>query len=133
MIEVTFESKLRQSAELAVKVGLNIQAGQHLGLTGRGSGIALTSFMRQVVDIAYQTGASYVDALVLDGHMDLVRLQHATQESLEFYPAWPKERLLAILEQGGAIMSIFAGDLNLLAGQDPERINLSGRSAALVI
>jgi len=37
------------------------------------------------------------------------------------------------LEQGGAIMSIFAGDLNLLAGQDPERINLSGRSAALVI
>ncbi len=133
MVEASFESKLRQYAELAVKVGLNIQAGQQLGLTGRGSGNALTVFMRHVVEIAYQAGASYVDALVLDGYMELIRLQYATQESLNFYPAWSKERVLAILEQGGAIMSIFAGDPNLLAGQDPERINLSSRSAALVI
>ena len=131
MSNPTSESKISQYAELAIRVGLNLQPGQHLGLTGRGSGPALTSFIRQVVESAYQAGASYVDAFVLDGHYELIRLQHATQESLDYYPDWPKDRLMAIVEQGGAIMSISAGDPNLLAGQDPERISMSSRSAAL--
>ena len=131
MSNPTFESKISQYAELAIRVGLNLQPGQHLGLTGRGSGPALTSFIRQVVESAYQAGATYVDAFVLDGHYELIRLQHATQESLDYYPDWPKDRLMAIVEQGGAIMRISAGDPNLLAGQDPERISMSSRSAAL--
>jgi aminopeptidase len=131
MSNTTFESKLSQYAELAIRVGLNLQPGQHLGLTGRGSGPALTSFMRQVVESAYQAGATYVDAFVLDSQYELSRLQHATQESLDYYPDWPKDRLMDIVEQGGAIMSVSAGDPNLLSGQDPERISISSRAKAL--
>ena len=131
MSNPTFDSRLSQYAELAIRVGLNLQPGQHLGLTGRGSGPALTSFIRQVVEIAYQVGATYVDAFVLDSHHELIRLQNATQDSLEYYPAWPNDRLMTIVEQGGAIMGISASDPNLLAGQDPERISMSSRSAAL--
>jgi len=74
MSNTTFESKLSQYAELAIRVGLNLQPGQHLGITGRGSGPALTSFMRQVVESAYQAGATYVDAFVLDSQYELPRL-----------------------------------------------------------
>jgi len=131
MSTTTFESKLSQYAELAIRIGLNLQPGQQLGISGRGSGPALTPFMRQLVEIAYKTGASYVDSMVLDDHHDLLRLQHAEQESLDYYPSWPNARSMSIVEQGGAVMGISAADPNLLAGQDPERIAVASRSAAL--
>lgn len=126
-----FEIKLRQYAELAVRVGLNIQPGQNLGLVGRGSGQELISFMRLVVENAYQVGAAYVDAMILDDHYDLIRLQHAGMDSLDYYPVWPNDRLMAIIDQGGAVMSITAGDPNLLAGQDPAKIAIASRAAAM--
>jgi aminopeptidase len=38
---------------------------------------------------------------------------------------------MAIVEQGGAVMTISASDPNLLAGQDPDRIAMVSRAAAL--
>ena len=126
-----FESKLQQYAELAVRVGLNLQPGQHLGITAYGSGAALTAFVRLVVESAYRVGAAYVDAIIIDDHNDLVRIQNADQDSLNYSPSWQNDRNMAIINKGGAILGISARDPNLLAGQEPERVAMVSQSAAL--
>lgn len=126
-----FESKLQQYAELAVRVGLNLQPGQHLGITAHGSGTASTAFARLVVESAYRAGAAHVDALIIDDQYDLIRIQNADQDSLSFSPSWPNDRDMAIINKGGALLGISARDPNLLAGQEPERVAMVSQSAAL--
>jgi aminopeptidase len=130
MSPTAFETQLNTYIDLALHVGLNLQQGQDLNVSGQGSGPAVQPFIRQLVENAYKAGARYVDVLWTDDQLAAIRLQHASRDSLAFVPQWRIDRSLAAIERGSAVMSVFAADPNLLANQDVERVAIAGKAQA---
>lgn len=114
-----FERNLEKYAEVAVKIGLDFQAGQAFYLRAP---IEARELVHAVVRQAYKAGASEVIVNWSDPVLDLIRLQHASDEALVAFPHWQMEHMVKFMDDGGAIMGIGASDPELLAGQDPERM-----------
>ena len=121
-----FEQRLQQYAELALKVGLNLQPGQRLLVRGPysnpGVSIQAAPLVRQVVASAYRMGARRVDVVWHDDQVLLSRLQHAPLDSIEEYPEWLAKGMLEYVERGDAMLAILAEDPGLLDKQDPDRV-----------
>ncbi|MGD8865263.1 MAG: aminopeptidase [Anaerolineales bacterium] len=122
----TFEENLRKYAELAIRVGNNIQPGQRLLILGRwlnrGVPPELTPFVRELVRAAYQAGARYVDVIWADQGTELTRFEMAPDDSFDEYPKWFVSALLEYLQRGDPTLVISAEDPQLFAGQDPDKV-----------
>jgi len=122
-----FEKNLEKYAEVIVKVGLNIQPGQRL-LIGMpfyailGTPIELAPLVRLVVTHAYKAGARLVEVMWNDEQMELVRYQHAPQDSFEEFPTWRTDAALEVAKSGDAILIFGSGTPELLSEQDSELI-----------
>ncbi|TFH35094.1 MAG: aminopeptidase [Anaerolineales bacterium] len=128
-----FERKLEKYAEVAVRVGNNLQPGQRLLIIGkwlnRGVPPELTKFIQKVTVAAYQAGAPLVDVIWADQQTDLLRFQYAPNDSFDEYPLWFVSALLEYLERGDALMVLFAEDPQLLKDQDPDIVAQATRAA----
>ncbi|MFX1375799.1 MAG: aminopeptidase [Promethearchaeota archaeon] len=122
-----FKQNLDKYADVILKVGLNLQQGQRL-LVGvvnpinKGTPLELASFIRLIVQKAYQMGAKFVEVMWDDPQLTLIRLQHAPRDSFKEVSIWRKEAALEFSEKGDAILAIAAQDPELFIGQDPELI-----------
>ncbi len=125
-MSLSFEQKLRNYADLAVKIGVGLQAGQRLMVRAPVEGAPL---VRLIAESAYKAGASLVDVLWSDDAITLARFQYAPRDSFEEFPTWRAEALAAAAERGDAILSIHATDPDLLKDQDLELIARSRRVA----
>ncbi len=123
-----FERKLEKYAEVAVRIGNNLQKGQRLLITGRwrnrGVPPELDYFVQKITVAAYKAGAPYVDVIWMDQQTELLRFQHAPRDSFEEYPQWHRQALLEYFERGDTILGIAAEDPELLVDQDPELVGL---------
>jgi aminopeptidase len=128
-----FDKLLEKYAEVAVRVGNNLQPGQRLLITGRwrnrGVPPELTYFVEKITVAAYNAGASFVDVIWMDQQTELLRFQHAPRESFEEYSQWYVTALLEYLERGDAIMGIRAENPELLKDQDPELVVLVNKTS----
>lgn len=115
--------RVRRYAELAVRVGANVQPGQEVYLWCQ---VEHASLAREIVDVAYQGGAKFVHTVYYDPHNKLSRLAHADASTLEYVPDWWESFFAEIDDRRGAFIQL-AGDPvpNLLQGQDPERMKLA--------
>jgi len=59
------EDRVRALAELAVKVGANVGDGQYLLVFGL---VEHAPLVREIADVAYGSGARYVDVSYIDQH-----------------------------------------------------------------
>jgi aminopeptidase len=125
-VELSFEQKLQNYAELAVKIGVGLRAGQRLMVRAPIESAPLT---RLIVASAYKAGARLVDVLWTDDAITLARFNHAPRDSFEEYPTWQAEALTQIAEKGDAVLSIYATDPDLLKDQDPDLVTLVQRVA----
>ncbi|MBN1507065.1 MAG: aminopeptidase [Sedimentisphaerales bacterium] len=116
---------LQRYADVVVKVGLNLQAGQRLFIVAP---IATAALVRQVAISAYEAGARYVDIAWWDQQMDLLRLRHAPRDSFGEFPDWPATAALEYINRGDAFLSVFGDDPDLLSGQDAELVGASTRA-----
>jgi aminopeptidase len=123
---LSFEQKLANYADLAVKVGLNIQPGQHLIIRAP---IESAPLARLIVASAYKSGARLVDVMWDDDAVTLARFQHAPRDSFKEFPTWRTEALRQHAQNGDAILSIYAADPDLLKDQDPELIAIAQKTA----
>jgi aminopeptidase len=73
-------------AELAVRVGANVQPGQDVVVLARD--VEQAPLVRAVADCAYREGARYVSAVYFDAYVNHSRLRHAPVETLGFVPDW---------------------------------------------
>lgn len=80
---MTFEEKLQAYAELAVKVGVNIQPGQYLLVN---TSVEALDFARLVVKEAYKAGAGRVHVNFSDDEMDRAYFEHASDEEFNRFP-----------------------------------------------
>jgi len=122
-----FELNLDKYAEVIVKVGLNLQPGKRL-LVGAprqsayGIIIELAPLVRLITKKAYQVGAKLVDVLWEDEQVRLIRFQHAPRDSFEEFPTWRTNASYEISKEDDTMLFVVAGDPDLLAGQDTDRI-----------
>ncbi|MGB2962475.1 MAG: aminopeptidase [Anaerolineales bacterium] len=120
-----FQTNLKKYAEIAIKVGLNIQPGQKLILQAiKRGGVSLQTapVVRELAAAAYQAGAKLVDVLWKDETIRLLQFELAPRDSFHEYPAWQAQGVLDVIEDGGAVLTISAFDPSLLEGQDSELI-----------
>lgn len=129
MIQLTteFEKNLVKYAEVIVKVGLNLQAGQRL-LIGAptvardGISFELAPLIRMIVKKAYQVGAKLVDVIWDDDQIRLIRYQNAPRDSFEEYPTWKADAGFNIAKEGDAMLIFPTLNPDLLSKQDPDLI-----------
>jgi len=122
-MDKSFQTNLKKYANLAIKIGLNLQPGQKLimqALKYGGVPIQTAPLIRELAACAYQAGAPLVDVLWRDDDLNLIRFKHAPRDSFEEFPAWQAEGILKVIEDGGAMLSISAFDPDLMVGQDPD-------------
>jgi len=119
---------LDRLAEVAVRVGLNLQPGQDLVLTAP---VAALPLVRRVAAAAYRAGAGLVTPILGDEEVTLARYRHGPDESFDRAPGWLYEGMARAFASGAARMAIVGDDPMLLAGQDPDKSARAGRANAL--
>ncbi len=83
-----FEKKLDRLAEVAVRVGLGLQAGQELLISAPTEALAL---VRCITEHAYRAGAKLVTTLLTDDAVTLCRYRFAADETFDAAPVWLHE------------------------------------------
>lgn len=112
--------KLDRLAEVAVKVGLNLQKGQDLVIT---SPIAALSLVRRIAHHAYLVGAGVVTPFFSDEEMLLDRFKNAADESFDKASGWLYKGMAKAYEQGAARLAIAGDNPSLLAKQDFAKVS----------
>jgi aminopeptidase len=119
------EELLRKYAEAIVRVGLNLRAGQRLiitNATARGVPPAGRPLVHAVTKAAYAAGARYVDVIWGDEEMLRIRLQNAPDDSFSEYPTWHIKGIMDMINNGDALLSIYANDPDIYRGLDSDRV-----------
>jgi aminopeptidase len=114
-----FLRNLEKYAELAVKVGVNIQPGQTLVINTTTDS---REFVRNVVKKAYEAGAANVIVNWTDDVVSRLKYDLAPDEAFNEYPKWRAKETEELAETGAAFMSIVSSSPDLLKGVDPKRI-----------
>ncbi|MFP1645458.1 aminopeptidase [Pontitalea aquivivens] len=121
-------AKLDRLAEVAVRVGLNLQPGQDLILTAP---VAALPLVRRIAAAAYRAGAGVVTPLLSDEEVTLARFGNADDASFDRAPGWLYAGMAEAFAAGAARMAIVGEDPMLLAGQDPARVARAGKANAV--
>ncbi|WP_141430585.1 aminopeptidase [Bacillus sp. 03113] len=115
-----FDSNLEKYAELAIKVGVNIQPGQTLFIN---TTLESVEFVRKVVKKAYEAGALNVIVNWTDDTVSRLKYDLAPEEAFLEFPKWRAKEMEELAEEGAAFMSIISSSPDLLKGVKPEKIS----------
>jgi aminopeptidase len=121
------EQELDHYADVIVRVGLNMQAGQRLLVR---ADVLTAPLVRAAARAAYSIGSPFVDVIWNDEQLALVRARHAPRGSFEELAAWSPEVSVGYLRDGAALLSIRGDTPGLLSGQDPEAVGAMMRANA---
>jgi aminopeptidase len=115
-----FQINLEKYAELAVKVGVNIQKGQTLVVNAT---LDSADFVRVVTKKAYEAGAHNVVVNWTDDTVSRIKYDLAPEDSFNEYPKWRAKETEELAENGAAFMGVVSASPDLLKGVNPERIS----------
>lgn len=115
-----FERDLNKYAELIVRVGVNVQKGQEVFVTGSVDNAGL---VRLVAGKAYEAGASNVHVDWTDDALSRLKYEKAADEVFTRFPAWETDKRNSFVERGAAFISIVSSSPDLLKGIDSGRIS----------
>ncbi len=116
---LTFEQKLDRLAEVAVKVGLGLKAGQELVMTAPLDALPL---VRRITEHAYKAGALLVTNFYSDDPAILARYQYGPDASFDYAPTWLQDGIATAFKNGAARLAIAGANPALLGGQDPAKV-----------
>ncbi|WP_234553809.1 aminopeptidase [Thermus caliditerrae] len=114
-----FQENLEKLAELAIRVGLNLEKGQEVIATAP---LEAVDFVRLLAEKAYGHGASLFTVIYGDNVMARKRLSLAPEEGLDKAPAWLYEGMAKAFREGAARLAVSGNDPKALEGLPPERI-----------
>lgn len=123
------EQQLRKYAELTVRVGTNLQPGQHLviGFATRQVYPEHVAFARLLVDAGYDAGAKFVH---IDWGDEWWQRETVRRGSLDTWAArakWQAAWIEQLAQEGAAFIAIPASDPKLYDGLNADRVALSNR------
>jgi aminopeptidase len=111
--------KLDRLAEVAVKVGLQLEAGQDLLLTAPTVALPL---VRKIAEHAYKAGAGLVTPILSDEAVTLSRYRFAQDDSFDRAAGWLYEGMSKAFSANTARLAIVGDDPMLLSGEDPAKV-----------
>ncbi len=123
----THEDKLNQLAEVAVRVGLGLEAGQELLMTASLDALPLA---RRITEQAYRAGASLVTTLFSDDEATLARYNFAPDTSFDRAANWLYDGMAAAFKSGAARLAIAGGNPALLSNEDPGKVSRANRAVS---
>jgi aminopeptidase len=118
-------AKLEKLAEVAVKVGLQLQKGQDLVITAP---VVAMPLVRLITRHAYIAGAGLVTTFYADEEATLARYEHAPDESFDRASSWLYEGMAKAYANGSARLAIAGDNPLLLSGQDPAKVARANRA-----
>jgi aminopeptidase len=120
--------KLDKLAEVAIKVGLQLQKGQDLVLTAP---LVAMPLVRLITAHAYKAGAATVTTLYSDEETTLARYRHGHDESFDRAPNWLYDGMAKAYENGAARLAIAGDNPMLLAEEDPAKVGRANKATSM--
>lgn len=116
--------QLRKYAELAVRVGVNVQPGQHLviGYWNRPVLPQHLEFSRMLIEAGYDAGAKFVQVDWGDEWWMRETVRRGSLETLSARAKWQAQWIEELAAQGAAYLAIPAADPELYKGIDSARV-----------
>lgn len=118
-------AQLEKLAEVAVKVGLQLQKGQDLIMT---SPVVALPLVRLITKQAYMAGAGLVTTFYTDEDTTLARYEHGPDESFDRASGWLYEGMAKAYANGAARLAIAGDNPMLLSSQDPGKVARANRA-----
>ncbi len=125
--ELSLQQKLDRLAEVAVNVGLGLQAGQELVMTAP---LEAHPLARRITEKAYRAGASLVTTLYSDDDAALMRYRFATNGSFDHAAKWLYDGMGAAFKGGAARLAITGANPLLLSSEDPDKVSRANRAVS---
>lgn len=115
----TFQDKIEIYADIALKVGVNLQKDQTLYIS---TPLYAAEFVRILAKKAYQAGAKHVHVEWSDEELTRLKFELASEASLSEFPNWKVQALVEEAENNAAFLRISesGGDPDLLKDIDRE-------------
>jgi aminopeptidase len=112
--------RLRRLAELAVRVGVNVQSGQLVVVNGM---VENAPLMREIARAAYRAGAQRVEAYYRDMHFVRALIELGPEESLSMTAPWDLAMVKTLVAKKGAFIQV-SGDAEpmLLADLEGKKV-----------
>lgn len=120
--------KLEKLAEVAVKVGLQLQKNQDLIITAP---IAALPLVRFITKQAYMAGAGLVTTFYSDEETTLARYTHAPDASFDKASGWLYEGMAKAYDGGAARLAISGDNPMMLASQDPDKVSRANKANSI--
>ncbi|WP_457582002.1 aminopeptidase [Ensifer canadensis] len=120
--------KLDKLAEVAIKVGLQLQKGQDLVMTAP---IAAMPLVRDITKHAYKSGAGLVTTFYSDEETTLARYNYAPDESFDRASDWLYEGMAKAFAGGAARLAISGDNPMMLAAQDPSKVARANKANSI--
>lgn len=121
-------AKLDKLAEVAIRVGLNLQPGQDLFLTAP---VAALPLVRLIAAHAYKAGAGIVTPMLADEEVTLARYRFAPDASFDKAPAWLYKGVAEAFSANTARLAIVGDNPMLLANEDPAKVGRASKANSL--
>jgi aminopeptidase len=102
-LSLPFEEKLDRFAQVAVRVGLNLQAGQELLIS---ASTDMMPLVRRITEYAYKAGAPLVTTVYSDDEAVLARYKYAPDESFDKAAQWLADGVAAAFRSGAARLAL---------------------------
>ncbi|WP_135548541.1 aminopeptidase [Paenibacillus cymbidii] len=116
-----FQKQMNHYAELAVRLGVNIQQNQTLVIDAP---VCSAYFVRVLAEKAYDAGAQTVHVEWSDGEVQRSKLMRSSLESLADYPKWKAAGYVEWAQRGAAFLTIQAPQPGLMKDVPTERVAL---------
>ncbi len=120
--------KLDRLAEVAVKIGLQLQEGQDLVLTGP---VAALPLVRRIAEHAYKAGAGLVTPFFADEEISLSRYRHSRDAGFDRAPGWLYEGIARAFDGNAARLAIVGDNPMLLAHEDPAKVSRANKANSI--
>jgi aminopeptidase len=120
--------KLERLAEVAIKVGLQLKAGQDLLVTAPTAALPL---VRKVAEQAYKAGCGLVTPILSDEAITLSRYRFAPEDSFDRAAGWLFEGMANAFGANTARLAIVGDNPMLLSGEDPAKVARASKANSI--
>jgi aminopeptidase len=120
--------KLDRLAEVAIKVGLQLKAGQDVLVTAPSAALPL---VRMVAEHAYRAGAGLVTPILSDEAVTLSRYRFAPDDGFDRAAGWLYDGMSKAFAANTARLAIVGDNPMLLAAEDPVKVSRASKANSI--
>jgi len=117
--------KLDKLAQVAIKVGLQLEEGQDLVMTAP---MTAAPLVRRITEHAYKAGAGVVTTFYSDEESTLARYKYANDASFDKAAGWLYSGMAEAFKGNAARLAISGDNPMMLSGQDPDKVSRAQRA-----